>query len=162
MKIVSMVFNGLEAIARWLSMALIILLTVMVFVKVLFRYVLNDPIVWSDEVIMLMLLALTYLGAAVAAYQHKHIYVELLESIVSRYSEKALKVMKMGTSLVSMGVLCVIVYYSFKIIAFSSDQETDILMLSYSWVYGITTVGVIFIVLLMLKGLFEELEARIS
>ena len=158
MKIVSMAFNWVEATARWLSMALIIGLSVMVFVKVLFRYVFNAPIVWSDEVIMLMLLALTYLGAAVAAYQHKHIYVELLESIVSRYNEKAAGVLKTITSLVSIGVLCVIVYFSFKIISFSSDQETDILMLSYSWVYGITTVGIIFIVLLMLKGLFEGLE----
>ncbi len=157
MKIVSMAFNWVEAAARWLSMALIIGLSVMVFVKVLFRYVFDNPIVWSDEVIMLMLLALTYLGAAVAAYQHKHIYVELLESIVSRHSEKASGVLRTITSLVSISVLCVIVYFSFKIISFSSDQDTDILMLSYSWVYGITTVGIIFIVLLMLKGLFEEL-----
>ena len=159
MKTILFFLDGLEVLTRWLCMGLMIMLPAIVFVKVLFRYVFNNPIIWSDEVIMLMLLALTYLGAAIASYKKKHIYVELLETAVSKYCPRRLKAIQTGVTLVTMTVLGGITYYGFRIMSFSSDQETDILMMSYAWVYAITTMGLIFIVLLTLKGLIEELTA---
>lgn len=156
MKTLDTFFRSLVVILRWLCMSLVLGLAVLVFFKVFFRYVLNNPIVWSDEVIMLMLLSLTYLGAALAAHRRSHINVELLEVVVAKRNPAAIKIIRLINDVVTMAVLVIISFFGFKISLFSRDQETDILLLSYFWVYIILPIGLVFMVLMMFKRILDD------
>jgi len=156
MKILERLFNILLWMLRWICLSLVLGMAVLVVFNVFYRYVLNDPIVWSDEIIMLMLLSLTYLGAALAASQRGHISVELLESLVKKQGETALKKLRLIQDLVIVAVLGVISLYAFKIARFSQDQQTDVMLLSYFWVYFILCLGMIFMILMIFKRIYED------
>ncbi|MDH4266071.1 MAG: TRAP transporter small permease subunit [Deltaproteobacteria bacterium] len=156
MKRLQVFLQALALCLRWICLGLVIGMAILVFFKVFFRYVLNDPIVWSDEVIMLMLLSLTYLGAALAAGQRKHINVDMLEALIARWGTVAVRRLRLILDVIVLIVLAVIVFYGFKISIFSRDQSTDVMMLSYLWVYLIMTVGLIFMVLMIGKRISED------
>ena len=156
MQVATSFFNLLTNFLRGICLILVIGLPVTVFFKVFFRYVVGSPLVWSDEVIMLMLLTLTYFGAALAAHNRSHINVEILESIIKKYGEKPLRIYHLVLDVVFLSVLSVILYYGVRISFYSSDQVTDILMISYFWVYLILPIGLLFIILMIFKRIFEE------
>ncbi|MBG0775690.1 MAG: TRAP transporter small permease [Desulfovibrionaceae bacterium] len=53
------------------------IMTVVIFVQVFCRYVLNDALSWSDELARYLFIWLTFLGASVAFYDDTHIKVTL-------------------------------------------------------------------------------------
>jgi TRAP-type C4-dicarboxylate transport system permease small subunit len=156
MKTMESFLRALVVVLRWLCMSLVLGLAVLVFFKVFFRYVLNNPIVWSDEAIMLMLLGLTYLGAALAAHRRSHINVDLLETVLAKRKPTAVGTIRLVSDLLTMAILSVITFFGVKISLFSSDQQTDVLLLSYFWVYIILPIGLIFIILMMFKRILDE------
>jgi TRAP-type transport system small permease protein len=149
-------FKYLTSFLKVICLSLVLALAVLTFIKVIFRYVLNSPIVWSDEIIMLMLLTLTYFGAALAANDRSHINVDLMESLFNKIGYKALRYYHLFIDIVFMSIISVVIVYGFKICIFSSDQVTDILNISYFWVYLILPISLIFILLMILKRIWEE------
>jgi TRAP-type C4-dicarboxylate transport system permease small subunit len=64
--------NKLEWLLEWITIALMILLTVVVIVAVLFR-LFGDSLSWYDEIAAIQLSWVTYYGAALAALKRRHI-----------------------------------------------------------------------------------------
>jgi TRAP-type C4-dicarboxylate transport system permease small subunit len=60
---------------------LTLVLTVVVLLQVLYRYVLELPLVWSDEAARLLLVWLTFVGGGVAIAQGLHPRIEMIDSI---------------------------------------------------------------------------------
>lgn len=149
-------FKLLTAFLKIVCLSLIFGLALLTFVKVIFRYVFNIPIVWSDEIIMLMLLTLTYFGAALAANDRSHISVDLLELFFSRMGSNVLKLYHLVLDIIFMSVLILAIYYGIKICFFSADQVSEILMISYFWIYSILPSALIIMVLMILKRIWED------
>lgn len=149
-------FNMTANVVRWVCLVLLFVLTLLVFAKVLFRYLLNSPLIWSDEIIMYVLLTLTYFGAALAAESRSHIRVELADKLMQYFGSKALKVYHLISDIFISLILCIVIYFGVNISIYSRDQETDILLLSYFWVYILMPLGLVFMILLIAKRIYED------
>jgi TRAP-type C4-dicarboxylate transport system permease small subunit len=57
---------------------LVLGMTVVVFISVFYRYVLNHPLSWSEEITRLMIVWLSFVGAYAAMRENKHIGFDLL------------------------------------------------------------------------------------
>ncbi len=68
----SLLHRALEALLEWMTIFLMVLLTVTVMVAVLFRLA-GESLTWYDEVAAIMLSWITYYGAALAALKRRHI-----------------------------------------------------------------------------------------
>jgi TRAP-type C4-dicarboxylate transport system permease small subunit len=66
----------------WLSFALFWALAGVVFLQFFSRYILNDSIAWTEEIARYMLMALAFLGSAMAARRGTHITVEFLPNML--------------------------------------------------------------------------------
>ncbi|MCP4399908.1 MAG: TRAP transporter small permease [bacterium] len=66
--------QGIDCILAMILAAM----TVIVFTQVFFRYVLNSPLAWPEEVARLMIVWLTFLGGYMALREKKHIGFNLL------------------------------------------------------------------------------------
>ena len=64
--------RALEAILEWITILLMVALTIVVIVAVLFRLA-GDSLSWYDEVAAIQLSWITYYGAALAALKRRHI-----------------------------------------------------------------------------------------
>jgi TRAP-type transport system small permease protein len=149
-------FRYLEVFLKVICLSLILSLALLTFVKVIFRYVLGSPIIWSDEIIVLMILVLTYFGAALAANERAHINVDLLESLFSKLGDLWLKIYHLILDIIFLFVMTIVIIYGIKISFFSLDQSTEILMISYFWVYLMLPLAVLFIMLMIFKRMWEE------
>lgn len=72
-----MFFRALEQALRAAVAALVATIAVMVTAQVVFRYAVQQPIVWSEEFTTLCYQWLTYLGAALAVRYRAHYGVDL-------------------------------------------------------------------------------------
>ena len=94
---------------KWVCTALVIGLALLVFSSVLFRYLLNSPIEWADEVVGFFILGLTYFGSAVACSRRSQIYVEILESALKK-APGALRWVRIAVDTVVMIALVAMVF----------------------------------------------------
>ena len=152
--------EGVESLLKWMCVALVIGLTLVVFLSVVFRYALSNPLEWVDEVVGFFILGLTYFGSAMACGRRSQIYVEVLESAL-KGSPRALLWARIITDGITMVALSLMVYVGFQLCLSCEAQKTEILMLSYFWVYMIMPVGVAFMLLMMLKRLIFEMRSDV-
>ena len=61
---------------RWISGLLFLLIVVLTIAQVVWRFALNNPLVWSDEVARLLLIWMTFVTAAVVTYDGTHLCVD--------------------------------------------------------------------------------------
>jgi TRAP-type C4-dicarboxylate transport system permease small subunit len=151
------ILQRVEHSLKWICMALVIGLAVLVFSSVLFRYLLNNPLEWADEVVGFFILGLTYFGSAVACGRRSQIYVEILESALKK-NPGALRWVRVIIDSIVMMTLILMVFVGFQLCVDCRTQKTGILVLSYFWVYMIMPVGVGFMVLMMIKKLVKDLR----
>ena len=157
MKTFDILFKKVEHSLKWICMALVIGLAVLIFSSVLFRYLFNSPLEWADEMVGFFILGLTYFGSAVACGRRSQIYVELLESALKK-SPGALRWVRVIIDGIVMITLMLMVFVGFQLCVDCRTQKTGILVVSYFWVYMIMPVGVGFMVLMMIKRLIQDLR----
>jgi TRAP-type C4-dicarboxylate transport system permease small subunit len=120
---------------------LLLAMTVVVATNVCYRFVLNDPLSWGDEVAQILLVWLTFLGAALAVRDDEHYYLNYLSRKASGPALRRLQLFRDLATLLAIGVL---LYYS-AIVSWQIRQwimpATEI---SRALVYGACPVGCAF------------------
>lgn len=93
-------------------------MTMGVFVSVVFRYVLLSPMGWTEEVTRFLLVWCVMLGMAYTLQQGRHIRVTTL---TRNFSPKVQKALEFISELIALAVLCVFVFKSYQFSAFTKD-----------------------------------------
>jgi tripartite ATP-independent transporter DctM subunit len=113
--------------------ALTIVMVVVVFLQVLNRYLLNNPLSWTEEVARMLFVWITFLGAFVAVTTTSHISVA---TFVRRFSRPTQEVMATATT-------CLMIFYLYHLCAvgLAVVQETwntfsPALNLPFAYVYA--------------------------
>ena len=73
-----MFFRVVEKLLRFVVGGLVVTITVMVAAQVIFRYAVQQPIVWSEELVTLCYQWVSYLGAALAVRYRAHYGVDFV------------------------------------------------------------------------------------
>lgn len=79
--------GAIEAVAA----TLMAITCAIVFLGVFFRYVLVDPLTWTEEIARLCLVWITFLGTYLAYRRNLHICIELLRTRVSRRTQRGIQ-----------------------------------------------------------------------
>jgi len=88
MKIIFKLGDILEKISRIILMILVAILGISIFLQVFFRYFLNNPLSWSEEVARYCMIWITFIGASVAFNDDSMSSVDLLVNAVPRTARK--------------------------------------------------------------------------
>ncbi|MEP1521924.1 TRAP transporter small permease [Ascidiaceihabitans sp.] len=84
LKRMNAVFEFLTRICIVLAAISLVAMTVFYVWLVYGRYVLNDTPTWVEQVSLLLVMVITFLGAAVGVHQHSHLSVVVFRNIVPR------------------------------------------------------------------------------
>jgi TRAP-type C4-dicarboxylate transport system permease small subunit len=76
----------------WLTLAIFWALAVVVFYQVFTRYVMNDAAGWTEEISRYLLIAVTFLGGAMAVRRGTHIQVDFLYRFLPQKTGRALAI----------------------------------------------------------------------
>ncbi len=117
--------------------------------QVFYRYVLNHPLAWSQEVAAILYVWIVCLGAATIVAEREHVTFSLIYASVRPERRRVLAIL--GTGLVTFTLLAAF-YGNLDYIAFTTRQKTPTLRLPMSLVFG--AFGV-FMALVILRGLFR-------
>src|SRR5216683_5575633 len=77
----------------WITLAVFWILAVVVFYQVFTRYVLNDAAGWTEEIARYLLIAVTFLGGAMAVRRNTHIQVDFVYRFLPRAAGRALSLL---------------------------------------------------------------------
>jgi len=118
--------------------AMVVVMTVVVFLQVVYRYVLTQPLYWSEELARYLFVWLSILGAALGLQKRGHFGLD----VFFRMFPKRIK-QSMGFFIyLLMGiVIFVILVQGITLVQKTASQESPAMGISMSWAYACLPVG---------------------
>jgi TRAP-type C4-dicarboxylate transport system permease small subunit len=148
--------NGLNEVVKYLAAVLLASMTIIVFLQVLFRYVLNHPLDWSEELGSFAFVWMSLLGASIGLKRKEHPRLDL---VVNHFSSKAQRLIAGLYNLAILFLLFVLFIYGAKLTVTMKSQLTAALQYSVSFVYSVLPISaaiMFFHLAIQTGGLFLE------
>jgi TRAP-type C4-dicarboxylate transport system, small permease component len=133
------ILNGIEVV---ILLSVLVLLVGCTFAGVIFRYVLNSPFTWMEEVQVASMVWLSFLGASLAFRNYGHVAIEVvvdaLPALVRRIAPIVIGVIVYAI----LGYLFVCCIDFLEVFA-RTGRSTPVLRIPYALVYGIAPVSIV-------------------
>lgn len=125
--------NALAHLERWISISCLIVIVTVTALGVFYRYVLDDPLIWSNSAGIVALMWLTFIGGSLLFKTNDHINITAIPSLLS---ERAWTILStIFFAMIGMTVL-VIAWQMVTLIPLQGRKQIEALSLPRS-VYGI-------------------------
>jgi TRAP-type C4-dicarboxylate transport system permease small subunit len=134
------------------AFALIVGLTI---AQVFFRFALDSPLIWSEELARFLLVWVTFIGAAVVAWDGTHLNVNV---VFAKLPSRLKAVVRWINLMVALGFLTIMVWFSIPLIRIESMADMGALGISFGWVRAPAAVGGGLIIALILLRRFYRLR----
>lgn len=121
------------AAMRWICMACLLALFVIVTVSVVNRFTGMMSMGWSDEIIELLFAWLVFLGSACLWRDHAHFGVDLLPGLLQGRWKRMLTLL---TSVLGIMFLVLLVYHGWNLLVDASDNS-PVFAISKKYWYGV-------------------------
>ena len=106
-----LILTNLDAIICGTTLTICVIL---VNVNVVFRYFLNNPIKWTDEIVTSLFVWTVFMGSAYAHRKHAHLGVDIVVNLVHG---KARSTIELVVSILEMLILLLLTYISAQYVA---------------------------------------------
>jgi TRAP-type C4-dicarboxylate transport system permease small subunit len=136
---------AVNKIAVFFTVSILIVLCVITFLQVIYRYVLNDPLSWSEEVVRYLLVWITFLGITLAVYKRTEMSVSFFTQLVPA------KVNRFIDIVMTVIILAFLVLFTMEGFDFAFESMmilTIALQIPYTWINLAAPVGGVFMILL--------------
>ncbi len=140
---------------KYLLFLLMIVLIVSVFSQVLFRFVLNQPLAWTEELARYILVWLTFLGAAYAMSLKAHIGVEFF---VQKLPNNILKLSLIVSTLASIAFFLILVEQGYSMVTRSMSQLSPVLKIPMGAVYAVIPLSGLILIINIVNDTLKTLS----
>lgn len=113
--------------------AAFVVMLVAIFLQVFFRYVLGTPLFGSEEIGLLALVWVTFLGSAIATRENTHIQIGFL---VERLPPKAATLSGLVSDCATLAFAVILVVLGTRLARFSLPFESGALRFSMTWFHA--------------------------
>jgi TRAP-type transport system small permease protein len=114
---------------------MMVVMTTLVFVNVVARYMFNYSFIWAEEISQYLMIWIAYLGAGLALREGRHVALEIVHDRLGPVMSRKLRMVLGGLMLAFLGTVTVL---GFQFSMFVWSQETPVLNISL----GIPTLAV--------------------
>ena len=130
--------SGLNEVVKYLAAVLLAAMTIIVFLQVLFRYVLNAPLDWSEELGSFAFVWMSLLGASIGLKRSEHPRLDLIVNLFPSQTQRLIAGLYNLAILFLLGVLFI---YGIRLTITMKSQLTAALQYSVSFVYAVLPVS---------------------
>lgn len=134
----------LVTLNRWIVIAMMAVMVLLVFMNVVSRYIFNHSIIWAEEVSQYLMVWVAFLGAGLALRQGRHVAVEMLQDRLPPTARRMTRHLVALLLIVFMGILTVL---GFRFAHFAWDQETPVLNIPLGIPYLAVPIGALLLVI---------------
>ncbi len=124
--------------------------------QVVFRYFLDDPLVWSDELARYLFVWVSFLGWIIAARRRSHLVIDMAVARLGPRGRAALGALGAAAAIAFAAVLA---WYGWRITLRNADVETTALVFSQGVVYAIVPAAAVAVALYALAAFRAALRA---
>jgi len=122
----------------WIVLAVFWVLALVVFYQVFTRYVLNDAAGWTEEIARYLLIAVTFLGGAMAVRRNTHIQVDFVYRFLPRAVGRVLSLLVDAVRVAFFGYA---VWLTWLLIDRIGAQRMAVVELPIGLVFGAMLIG---------------------
>jgi len=144
--------NIISKIIDYIMMLSLGIMSIIVFINVILRYLFDSGISWSVELSQILFLLLVFFGAIQAYKENTHIQVDVLISKVPVIWQKVLAV---ASNLIILYILYVLFKGSVQLVEENTVMTTPILGIPQSYIYAM---GVILSVLIGILTIIKTVQ----
>lgn len=123
---------------RFLTGVVFAAIVTLTIAQVVFRYLLDSPLIWSEELAKLLLVWMVFLGAAAVTFDGKHLDVDVVFGALPPLARKAVRHLNLAMALFFLVALA---WFSWEIVEIESWSALGALDISAAWVRLPATVG---------------------
>lgn len=151
MKYLQKLSNILESATLWLIAAALAVMTVVVFVQVIFRMI-SASLPWSEELARYLMIYMTYLGVSVGVKRKSHIAVEFL---VDRFPAKVQDAVEIVTNTICIICCAIIILYGVQLVEITMMQKSPAMQIPMGIAYfSLVLGGALMIIHFVINTLF--------
>jgi TRAP-type C4-dicarboxylate transport system permease small subunit len=89
---------------------MLLILIVSITLAVFYRYILNSPFTWTEELATFLFIWISFLGATTATYEKRHVSIDFL---IERFPRKVNDIIKIFTTVLILVFMVLVVVGSF-------------------------------------------------
>ena len=134
--------------------ALSALIAVVVFLQVVFRYLLRQPLFWSEELPRYLLIWMSFLAAALAQKSEAHINISLALAPLPSAWRRAVRIL---TNLIILAFLVVLVYSGALVVGITASHRSTALQIPMAAVYLALPVGAVLMSIYLVLQIAQDL-----
>lgn len=143
------------SVLKWVVTAMLLVMTSVTFAQIISRYFLQYPLVWSEELSLLLMVWITFLGSVLILERQEHISIDAL---VEYFSESVQDTVRVIGYLLVLIFNAVLTYGGFLMVSTTKESITSALKISVAWQYGGILVGGLCLTLVSLEQLIKALQ----
>jgi TRAP-type C4-dicarboxylate transport system permease small subunit len=140
---------------EWMCMALMVIISVDLFLGVFSRYVLFKTFLWYDEIARGCFVWLTCLGAAVGVKRYAHFRLHI---IVDRMPPRLQQITTVLALLMIMSFALVLIQQGWGFLELGKFQQTPVMGLPKIWIYAALPLGGALMILYAIAPLWRALR----
>jgi len=158
-QITTRVATILSRVSEGIAAALLVLLVVVNGVAVFYRFVLNSPVGWSEEIMRFCVIWATFIAAGAVLRAGEHITLDLAGGLTSVRLQAALASI---VFLVILGFCLIIAVLGYQVAMRNQMQVSPVLEISMMWPYmaipvgaGLTAIEAVLLLLASVSRVFK-------
>lgn len=152
----SKIQSVLLSVAAFAVFVISVVMVLVTLAQVIFRYVIEAPLPWSEELARYCFVWIVFLGGAIGLSRGIHLGVDLF---VNRLPDR----MKPGLEALSNALIAcfagAVVYASYPVISMNMMQRSPALGIQMSWIYIAIPISMCLIILICAERIVDILRA---
>lgn len=147
----------LENIEGYLCVAMLIVMSIVVFIQVICRFILKSSLPWSEELCRYLLVWVSFMGGAYGVKTGAHLGVEAVTLIMPKKMRKVVEILML---IVGIVLCCVILKYGIDIVKtqFKRIQYSPAMHVPMGYAYLAIPVGMVFFILRYVLKLIDAVK----
>ena len=151
------VFSIMDRCINWFLALLMAGMVIIISAQVCYRFILNDPLSWSEEAGRYLFVWISFMGAAAGVRYQVHLGIDLMDKLLSPEAYRWVVVL---VNLIIQIFLLLIIYWGFKILGIIQFQESPSMHISMRYPYMAVPVGGIFMLINSLRIMVAAIQNR--
>jgi len=147
-------FDGILAKGEaWVLIALVAVMAGIVFLQVVYRYLLTQPLHWSEEMARYLFVWISLLGAAMSVQRRGHFGMDFFCRMLPSKGRRFIACL---VYLLVGIVMLVLLVYGIVLVGKTADQRSPAMEISMGWAYACLPVGAALMSFHLLSILLQE------
>lgn len=137
----------------------VVLLTMVgvLMAHIIFRYVLNNSLTWSEELLKILLVWFGMMSVAILAVRREHVSIVIFKEHMPKKMSAALTKL---TQIITVVICLIVIYVGIQYVLAAGHRPTPALRLPYGYAYASIPVSFVFVTIFELRNLIVDLTRQ--